>query len=146
MLPLAQLDRRHPARSIRSVWGVMRTARRIGASLIHANDVPSFQPGGYAARLLRIPAVTHVRFPDTNAGFSWFLRPGIDRALFVSESLRGDATAACPTLFARALGRALRRRHSARRGSPTMPGSLFDGRWTCQTTRLSLPLRARSRR
>ena len=100
VLPLTHLDRRRPVQWMRSVWGVVRTARRIGASLIHANDVPSFQPGGYAARLLRVPAVTHVRFPDTDAGFSWFLRPGIDRALFVSEYLRADAIAASPSLFA----------------------------------------------
>jgi glycosyltransferase involved in cell wall biosynthesis len=76
------------------VYGVLRTARRVGASLIHANDVPSFQPGGYAARLTRIPAVTHVRFPDAHSGFSWFLRPGFDRALFVSQALLDDAQAA----------------------------------------------------
>ena len=91
-------DVRSPA--LQSVWRVLRTARRIGAALIHSNDVPSFQPGGYAARLLRVPAVTHVRFPDTAEGFSWFLRPGIDRALFVSEYLRADAIGVQPVLFA----------------------------------------------
>ncbi len=131
VLPLAQLDRRHPVRSIRSVWGVMRTARRIGASLIHANDVPSFQPGGYAARLLRIPAVTHVRFPDTNAGFSWFLRPGIDQALFVSESLRDDATAACPTLFAE--------RSAVLYDGVTLPARLADDARLALRRSLNLP-------
>src|SRR4051812_380857 len=38
-------------------------ARRERAAIVHSNDVPSFQPAGYAARLLRLPAVTHVRFP-----------------------------------------------------------------------------------
>ena len=100
VLSLAHLDRRRPLSWMRSVWGVVQAARRMGASLIHANDVPSFQPGGYAARLLRVPSVTHVRFPDTHEGFSWFLRPGIDRALFVSEYLRADAIAASPAVFA----------------------------------------------
>ena len=94
--PLRHLDRRHSLAWAASVYGVLRTARRLGASLIHANDVPSFQPGGYATRLLRIPAVTHVRFPDAHSGFSWFLRPGFDRALFVSQALLDDAQAASP--------------------------------------------------
>jgi glycosyltransferase involved in cell wall biosynthesis len=98
--PLEHLDRRHPIAWARSVMGVITIARRVGASLIHANDVPSFQPGGYAARVLRVPALTHVRFPDTAKGFSWFLRPGIDRALFVSEYLRADAMALGPEIFA----------------------------------------------
>jgi glycosyltransferase involved in cell wall biosynthesis len=92
--PLRHLDRRHPLAWTASVYGVLRTVRRLGASIIHANDVPSFQPGGYAARLLRVPAITHVRFPDAHSGFSWFLRPGFDRALFVSQALLDDALAA----------------------------------------------------
>ncbi len=99
VVPLRYLDRRHPVAWARSVLRVAAVARRVGASLIHANDVPSFQPGGYAARLLRIPAITHVRFPDSHAGYSWFLRPGFARALFVSEYLRGDATGVSPALF-----------------------------------------------
>jgi glycosyltransferase involved in cell wall biosynthesis len=99
VLPLEHLDRRHPIAWARSVLAVTAIARRVGASLIHSNDVPSFQPGGYAARLLGLPAVTHVRFPDQESGFRWFLRPGFRRALFVSEYLRADAIAASPSLF-----------------------------------------------
>jgi glycosyltransferase involved in cell wall biosynthesis len=99
--PIRHLDRRHPLAWAASVLGVLRVARQIKASIIHANDVPSFQPGGYAARLLRIPALTHVRFPDAHAGFSWFLRPGFDRALFVSQGLLDDALAASPMFAGR---------------------------------------------
>jgi glycosyltransferase involved in cell wall biosynthesis len=99
--PLRHLDRRHPLAWAASVYGVLRAARRLRASLIHANDVPSFQPGGYAARLLRVPAITHVRFPDAHSGFSWFLRPGFDRALFVSQALLDDAQAASPIFAGR---------------------------------------------
>lgn len=98
--PLMPLDRRRPLAGLESVWRVFQTARRVGASLIHANDAPSFQPGGYAAKLLRVPAVTHVRFPDNDAGFEWFLRSGFTRALFVSDALRAEATATSPALFA----------------------------------------------
>ena len=100
VLRLEPLDRRRPWAGIRSVFGVVQAARRAGAALIHSNDAPSFQPGGYAATMLRIPAVTHVRFPDTHQGFRWFLRPQPTRALFVSEYLRADAIAASPALFA----------------------------------------------
>ena len=92
--PLEHLDKRHPVAWAQSVAGVVGVARRLGVSLIHANDVPSFQPGGFAARLLGMPSITHVRFPDQDAGFRWFLRPGFSRALFVSEALRADALAA----------------------------------------------------
>jgi glycosyltransferase involved in cell wall biosynthesis len=70
------------------------------AALVHANDVPSFQPAGYAARILRVPAVTHVRFPDSRSGFEWFLKPGFRRALFVSGALRDAALREAPSLFA----------------------------------------------
>ncbi len=101
VFPLSHVELRRPLSGLRSIRRVLGTARRIGAALIHSNDVPSFQPGGYAARLLRVPAVTHVRFPDTAEGFSWFLRPHVDRVLFVSEYLRADAVGVSPVLFAK---------------------------------------------
>lgn len=97
--PLIWLDRRHFLRWARSVLGVLRSGARVRPALVHANDVPSFQPGGYAARVLRIPALTHVRFPDEESGFRWFLRPGFSRALFVSAYLRDDSLAKAPGLF-----------------------------------------------
>ncbi len=99
VLPIEHLDRRHPVKWARALWRLLRVARRLGPALIHANDVPSFQPGGYVARLLGLPAVTHVRFPDEHSGFAWFLRSGFTRALFVSEYLRQDAITASPALF-----------------------------------------------
>ena len=53
VVSIARLDRRHPLRWAASVARVARTARRVGAAIIHSNDAPSFQPGGYAARVLR---------------------------------------------------------------------------------------------
>jgi glycosyltransferase involved in cell wall biosynthesis len=97
---LRPFDARHPLVSTQSVAAVARAARRYGASVIHSNEVPSFQPGGYAARLLRIPSVTHVRFFDHAAGYRWFLRSKFSHALFVSENLMTSATAEAPDLFA----------------------------------------------
>ena len=82
-----------------SVGVLWRLCRRERVRLVHANDAPSFQPAGYAARLLRLPAVTHVRFPDSQKGFGWFLKPGFDRALFVSAALRDAALVEAPALF-----------------------------------------------
>jgi glycosyltransferase involved in cell wall biosynthesis len=73
--------------------------RREEARLVHANDVPSFQSIGYVARHLGIPAITHVRFPDTEAGFGWFLKAGFARAVFVSGALQADAEQAAPAIF-----------------------------------------------
>lgn len=99
VLPLVALDKRNAVRALSSIWRVTRTARRISAALIHSNDAPSFQPAGYAAKLRRLPVVTHLRFPASDEGFRWFLRPGFDRALFVSDALRSDAMAVSPALF-----------------------------------------------
>ena len=70
------------------------------AVIVHANEIASAQMAGYAARVLRIPAVTHVRFPEEAGGFAWYLKSGFRRALFVSDALRRDAEAVAPALFA----------------------------------------------
>jgi glycosyltransferase involved in cell wall biosynthesis len=98
--PIAYTGWRSFSRWLASVANLGRVARRERAALVHANDVPSFQPAGYAARRLGLPALTHVRFPDTRAGFGWFLKPGFERALFVSAALRDAAVREAPALFA----------------------------------------------
>ena len=100
IVPIAYSGIRNAAAWIRSVMGITRHASRTRACLLHANDLPSFQPAGYAARWLRVPAVTHVRFPDQRSGYAWFTKPGFTRALFVSEGLRSPALAEAPDVFA----------------------------------------------
>jgi glycosyltransferase involved in cell wall biosynthesis len=97
---LKQLERGRPLAGLKSIAAVIAAAMRYRVSLIHSNDAPSFQPGGYAARALRMPAVTHVRFPDTQEGFAWFLRPGFSLALFVSHALLTGALDEAPAMFA----------------------------------------------
>jgi glycosyltransferase involved in cell wall biosynthesis len=96
---LRHVDRRHPLAAARSIAAVFRAARRHRVSLIHSNDMPSFQPGGYAAMALRIPTVTHMRFPDTRAGYQWFLRGRFSLALFVSRNLMMGALKEAPDIF-----------------------------------------------
>ena len=92
-------SRRGFARWISSLTQLVALGLKERAAIVHANEVPSFQIAGYAARTLRVPAVTHVRFPDTQDGFAWFLKSGFDRALFVSADLRNAALREAPGLF-----------------------------------------------
>jgi glycosyltransferase involved in cell wall biosynthesis len=82
---------------------VMRLAqigRRHRAAIVHANDAPSFQPAGYTARMLGLPSIVHIRFPDTDQGFAWFLKPGFTRAIFVSHAIQHESMEAAPEIFA----------------------------------------------
>jgi glycosyltransferase involved in cell wall biosynthesis len=85
------------SRTVARLWWL---ARRERAVLVHANDVPSFQPAGYAAKARGIPAITHVRFPDGRAGYEWFLKPAFAHSLFVSDDLRRGANEEAPNVFA----------------------------------------------
>jgi glycosyltransferase involved in cell wall biosynthesis len=97
---LRPFDARRPVVSMQSIAAVLRAARRHRVSVIHANEVPSFQPGGYAARVLRVPTVTHVRFFDRADGYRWFLRSKFTLALFVSQDVLKSAVGEAPELFA----------------------------------------------
>jgi len=99
VVSLRQLDRRHPLKGAMSIAAVLRTAIRHRVALIHSNELASFQPGGYAARVLRIPSTTHVRFPHGAAGYRWFSRPGPSLAFFVSGDLLSSARHEAPGLF-----------------------------------------------
>ena len=96
---LTPLARRQPIAGLRSIGAVLSVALREKAALIHTNEAPSFQPAGYAARILGIPAISHIRFPDSASGYGWFLRPGFSRALFVSRALLDQALAEKDSVF-----------------------------------------------
>jgi glycosyltransferase involved in cell wall biosynthesis len=49
--------------------------------------------------LLRLPAVTHIRFPEGAAGYAWYLKSGFARAVFVSHALRRDIEAESHGIF-----------------------------------------------
>jgi glycosyltransferase involved in cell wall biosynthesis len=99
IVPITQLDRAKPFSSSLSVARVAAAAFRFRPAIIHANDMPSYQPGGYAARLLGIPSVTHLRFPDTPEAYRWFFRPGFSLAIFISESFKAEALSQAADLF-----------------------------------------------
>jgi glycosyltransferase involved in cell wall biosynthesis len=98
-IPLPYVELTTLLRVVPSAMALARWFRREGAQVVHSNDAPSFQLAGYVARFLRVPSVCHLRFVDTREGFSWFLKSGFTRALFVSDYLRRDAEAAAPEHF-----------------------------------------------
>jgi glycosyltransferase involved in cell wall biosynthesis len=97
---LHPLERRRPFAMARAFAAVLAAAGRLRPAVIHSNEIASFHAAGYVAGVLRIPAITHVRFPDTNAGYSWFLGSRFSRALFVSHDLRAAALQEAPGVFA----------------------------------------------
>src|SRR5262245_608572 len=100
VVPITPLDRAKPFSSSLSMARVAAVALRFRPDIIHSNDMPSYQPGGCAARLLGIPAITHLRFPDTRPAYRWFFRPHFSLAIFISESFKADALREAPELFA----------------------------------------------
>jgi glycosyltransferase involved in cell wall biosynthesis len=98
-VPVERTSWTRPWAVARSIASLSRLARRHRVTVVHANEAPSFQAAGYAARLLGIPAVTHVRFPEGTDGYRWYLKPGFGRAIFVSEYLRRDVVERAPKLF-----------------------------------------------
>lgn len=90
VLPLVHSDWRHCVQWARSVGTLTRLALRERVSLVHSNELPSFQPAAYAARLARLPAICHVRFPFGGPAARWLLKPGFARAVFVSDALRRE--------------------------------------------------------
>lgn len=99
VLPLVQLDRGRPLSTVTATLRVIAMAYRLRPSIIHANDMPSYQPGGVAARALGIPAVTHLRFPDTGDAYRWFFRPLPSVAIFISKSFQAQALSDAPDVF-----------------------------------------------
>jgi glycosyltransferase involved in cell wall biosynthesis len=99
VIPFGPRDLSHPIHLAWQTARILRAMRRLQPVIVHANEAPSFQAVGYQARLLRVPASTHIRFPDTAAGYQWFLGAGFTRAIFVSRAARLEAERDAPELF-----------------------------------------------
>jgi glycosyltransferase involved in cell wall biosynthesis len=122
-------DWRHPVAWMRSVREIVKVARSARASLVHSNGVPGFQPAGYAARLLRIPAVVHVR--GRLGEYPWFLKPGFQRAVFVSQYLLDYALERNPELF--------RSRSDVVHDGVLLPPALSDAERRARLAELRIP-------
>ncbi len=111
-------------------------AGRERVALVHSNDVPSFQPVGYAGTAARSArSVTHVRFPDSATGFRVVpearLRP---RAIRVRQPPLGRHCRSACTLRGRRARRCMTACTSRRR-SMMRPARSFAGNWGCRSDR-----------
>jgi len=82
-----------------SVARIAVQLRRHRAVVLHVNDALAYPAASLAARMLRIPRVCHIRFTYPAAGLRWWLKWGLERALFASHSAKGLAQHECPELF-----------------------------------------------
>lgn len=86
-------------------WFSYRSARRqlrdslrqFNPDVIHANDLPTAQIMADAAAGLGIPRLVHHRF-HYEQGIAWFLKPGVERHIFISRAIREQLCEACPSL------------------------------------------------
>jgi glycosyltransferase involved in cell wall biosynthesis len=132
IMPITPLDRARPFSSSLSIARVAAAALRFRPSIIHANDMPSYQPGGYAARLLGVPVVTHLRFPDGPEGYRWFFRPPFSAAIFISEAFKADALRDAPDVFSP-------EKATVVYDAVELPRQWTDEERAAQRTRLGLP-------
>lgn len=84
--PFEPLDPRRPLHALGTVLTWRRLLRRIRPSLIHANGFDLSRSFSLAAASLRIPYITHVRFPSTPKGIRWTLRGFPKPAAFIFNS------------------------------------------------------------
>lgn len=84
--PFEPLDPRRPLHATKDFLTWRRLLRRIRPSLIHANGFDLSRSFSLAAASLRIPYITHVRFPSTPEGIRWTLRGFPKPAAFIFNS------------------------------------------------------------
>jgi len=71
------------------------TARAAGAAMIHVNEHDNHPVAAYAAKLAKIPIVTHIRFRPGAEYCRWLFRANCpDRLFFTSETQMRDSAAA----------------------------------------------------
>ncbi|MEO0966048.1 MAG: glycosyltransferase family 4 protein [Planctomycetota bacterium] len=85
---------RHRAR----VRGIEAAIARMGAGVVHANDLPTARMVAPVARRMGLPMVVHHRFTYPGPGIDWFNAAGADRHVYVSRALRAELESSSPTL------------------------------------------------
>ena len=84
--PFSPLEWRSPLVGAKGTFTWHRLFRRINPKLIHANGFDLSRSFALAAGMLRIPYITHVRFPVDPAGARWTLRGLPKPAAFIFNS------------------------------------------------------------
>lgn len=78
--------------------GIESALQRVGADVVHVNDLPTARMVATAARRGGLPVVVHHRFTYPGAGIDWFNAAGADRHVYISRALRDELTSASCTL------------------------------------------------
>lgn len=86
VFPFEPLSASRPMRSVADTLRWLRLLRTVRPDIIHANGFDLSRSFALAAGLLRIPYVTHVRFPVEAAGARWTLRGLPKPAAFIFNS------------------------------------------------------------
>jgi len=84
--PFQPLDWRHPLRALQTTLQWREMIRRVSPTLIHANGFDLSRSFALAAGSLRVPYITHVRFPVEPLGARWTLRGLPKPAAFIFNS------------------------------------------------------------
>lgn len=72
--------------------------RREQPDIVHANDLPSSQMVGQAAKRLGIPRLCHHRFPFGATAINWLNKFGAERHVFISQALSTEMCGASNVL------------------------------------------------
>jgi glycosyltransferase involved in cell wall biosynthesis len=90
------LERRRPLPSLREAWRIARWARTYGVEIVHCNEHDVYPFGVLVARMLRVPAVCHVRFRINRAFAQWAFGGwrGPDALLWTTRQQQQDSMAA----------------------------------------------------
>jgi glycosyltransferase involved in cell wall biosynthesis len=89
-VPLAFTDKLRWWRHVRAQRELARLFKRWQPDVIHANDLPTSQMVGQAARRHGIPLVCHHRWIFEGAAIDWLNKFGAERHLFVSQALMNE--------------------------------------------------------
>jgi glycosyltransferase involved in cell wall biosynthesis len=91
---IAERDKWHPLRWIKSLGQIAVVLRRERIDVVHANQVWAYAAAGTAARLLRIPRVCHMRDEVSPEAAQWWCRSGVEAVICVSDHIRRLVNAA----------------------------------------------------
>src|SRR5262249_16197194 len=94
---LADRDRWHPFRWMRSVANVARILRREGVDVVDSKRVWCMGAAGMAARLLGIPRVCHMRDEVGVEGIRWWCKAGVEAVICISRHIERQVTPAWET-------------------------------------------------
>jgi len=83
-------DKWHWLRYVRARRRLGRLLREYAPNVVHSNDLPTHQFVSDAAGGLKVPRITHHRYPFGGVALDWMNKYGCERHLFVSQALMNE--------------------------------------------------------